>query len=486
MLWIALHLPALSLQIAQRAGCEARPLVISDGPCARPIVFAANAAAREWGVKPGMPVAAARARARELLTLQREPNREAHALESLAGWAYQFTPCVAIQPAQGLLLEVESALRLHRGLARVLARIREEAWELGYHTAIGVAPTPAAAWLFAKARHAGRVPRTCTDLVQLPERLRDIPLALFDWPPDVIRTLAALGVIHIGHCLALPRDGFARRFGEALLGDLDRALGTVPDPRPYFAPPERFASGIEFDFEVTDATALLFPLTRLLKELEGFLRGRGAGVQAWSLTLAHAGRRTSRITLGFAAPERDAGRFTALARERLNRVAPPAPVIGIRIEADQLFPYAARSASWLPEPGQPSSEWLHLIDKLTARLGEEKAYRLQSHEDHRPERSVRRVSPKHRDRTPAVALPRAPRPLWLLALPRSLLTESGHPLCQGRLHLIAGPERIEAGWWDGEPIGRDYYVARNPHGETLWVYRDHRSAAGWYLHGIFA
>ncbi len=54
------------------------------------------------------------------------------------------------------------------------------------------------------------------------------------------------------------------------------------------------------------------------------------------------------------------------------------------------------------------------------------------------------------------------------------------PRYGGALQIVAGPERIEAGWWDlaspafGQPRGtvaRDYFVARNRRGQTLWVYR---------------
>jgi protein ImuB len=79
-----------------------------------------------------------------------------------------------------------------------------------------------------------------------------------------------------------------------------------------------------------------------------------------------------------------------------------------------------------------------------------------------------------------------PRPLWLLDPPRALSSRDGLPLCQGQLNLLAGPERIEAGWWDGHAACRDYYVARNLRGETLWIYREHRREAHWYLHGIFS
>ena len=76
--------------------------------------------------------------------------------------------------------------------------------------------------------------------------------------------------------------------------------------------------------------------------------------------------------------------------------------------------------------------------------------------------------------------------MWLLQRPHRLILEAGHPVLQGSLELTAGPERIEAGWWDGEEVRRDYYVAANPRGETFWIFREHRDLSAWYLHGVFA
>jgi protein ImuB len=73
-----------------------------------------------------------------------------------------------------------------------------------------------------------------------------------------------------------------------------------------------------------------------------------------------------------------------------------------------------------------------------------------------------------------------------LALGAIALSPRRAPTLQGALELKAGPERIEAGWWDGEEVRRDYYVAANARGETFWIYREHRDASAWYLHGVFA
>jgi protein ImuB len=64
--------------------------------------------------------------------------------------------------------------------------------------------------------------------------------------------------------------------------------------------------------------------------------------------------------------------------------------------------------------------------------------------------------------------------VWLLEAPRRL--------AEGEFALLAGPERIESGWWDGDEASRDYFIARL--GESLgWIYREDGE---WHLHGLFA
>jgi protein ImuB len=485
MLWIALYLPQLPLQLAQRA-CEiALPCVIAVGPSTRPLVFCANPAARECGIKLQMPVAAARALASELVVLQRDEAAEAQAIHNLGCWAYQFTPSIVLQAGEGLLLDVGSTLQLHGGVKNLLARIRQGLKDLGYHAEPGVAPTPRAAWLLAKARHAGLRVRMCKDLNLVPERLSALPLWLLDWPDEVLSTLQTLGVRCIKQCLELPRDGFIRRFGAERLLHLDKMIGTAPDPRPCFTPPDHFASRTEFGFDVVDALMLLFPLKRFLQELEGFLRGRGAGVQEWHLLLEHMNHGHSRITMRVVTPERSAERFLALARERLAQTTLIGPVLALGIAADQLLPFEESNRSFIPDPRTHAIGWGHLVDKLSTRLGTEKVYRVRALDDHRPEHAWQQSDAAAKTTPPAPRLA-APRPLWLLKTPRTLRMEDGKPLCQGRLRMLTGPERIESGWWDGTPARRDYYVARNTNGETFWIYREHQRNHAWYLHGIFA
>ncbi|MDE2083038.1 MAG: DNA polymerase Y family protein, partial [Burkholderiales bacterium] len=89
----------------------------------------------------------------------------------------------------------------------------------------------------------------------------------------------------------------------------------------------------------------------------------------------------------------------------------------------------------------------------------------------------------------APALP-AHRPVWLLPEPLPLAERDELPQLEGQpLQLVSGPERIETGWWDGEPALRDYYIAQAADGSLVWVYRTRLPApAGdgpWFLQGRF-
>ena len=114
--------------------------------------------------------------------------------------------------------------------------------------------------------------------------------------------------------------------------------------------------------------------------------------------------------------------------------------------------------------------------------------------EHRPERAsagqtsiFRRDLRKDPDARKVGVCPDSfpPRPVWLLSEPAPL----GQLLEAQPWVLRDGPERIESGWWDGADVRRDYFVAENPRGETVWIYRDHRYGIDdgeWFMHGIFA
>jgi protein ImuB len=486
VLWVALELPSLALQIAERAGVCAAPLVISEGSPQRPLVACANEAARQAGIREGQAVAAAKALAGELRVVPRDAHAERDALEGLAAWAGQYTPMASVD-GDGIVLEVEACLRLFNGHAKLTSAIQRGVRALGLHATLGVAPTPLAARLFARAEARGLQVRSCVALAELRERLADLPLFLLDWPEKTLARLTDLGVLRLRDMLDLPAEGIARRFGPEIVVSLDRLVGRVPDPREPYAPPPRFRSRLELPAEAEGVEALLFALRRLLAEFEGAMRARGCGVQRLALVLEHGRKARSRVPLDFASPEREADFILAIAREKLGRLTLPAATLALELRAEALLPYVPREATWLPGAKEHALDRERLLERLAARLGSDRVFGIAIANDHRPEKDWRKPGTDlgfPPGRKPGSVLD--VRPTWLLQRPQRLITQEGAPSCQGALALLAGPERIESGWWDGAEVNRDYYVAANPRGETFWIYREHRGEQGWYMHGVFA
>jgi protein ImuB len=485
MLWVALELPALALQIVERAGASRQPLVIAEGPAQRPLVACANEAARAAGVREGQAVAAAKALAGDLKSVDRNLDMERETLERIAAWAAQFTPMACID-ALGVVLEVESSLKLFQGHAKLTAAIQRGIRELGFHAATGVAPTPLAARVFARSEAQGRAVRSCLGLEELRERVAELPLFLLDWPEPVLVRLTDLGVLRFRDILELPAEGIARRFGPEIAASLDRLMGRIADPRKPHAAPPRFRSRLELPAEAEGVEALLFPLKRLLAELEGYARGRGAGVQRLSLWLEHGRNGRTRMQMDFASPEREADFILAIAREKLGRLTLPSATIALDLRAEALIAFTAREGTWLPGAHEQKVDAERLLERLAARLGKDRVFGIAIADDHRPEKDWASNKWGQTHERNSGLTPFIRRPAWLLNRPQRLIAEEGHPMLQGALELVAGPERIEAGWWDGDEVRRDYYVAENAHGETYWIFREHRDTNAWYLHGVFA
>ena len=493
MLWIALYLPELSLQIATRGMTQNRAIVIKDGPANRPIVIAANDIARSLGIQLGAPVAAAEALASNLLVVARNKDNEARALERLAAWALQFMPTVTLEPQQGILLEAAPILRLQGGLASLLEKIKSGCERLGYRVVYAVAPTARAAWWFAitspssprrrgpsvvksldsRLRRNDDIVDVCDDK-NLCDHLGKLHIISLGWPSQTIELLHALGIKTIADCLALPRAGLIQRFGAALANELDQALGIQADVRPLFSAPQQFHSRIELPAEVSEIDALLFVLKRLLIEMEGFLRGLGAGVQSVRVELEQGSKQRESFSVGLLAPEREHQRLLMLISARLANLKLDRSVWAVSVHAEQLQSLSGKQRSFLVDSASHHVASRQLLERLQARLGKDKVQTLALGNDHRPEYawSVGNVSQRH-------AVSNYPlRPLWLLPQPR--------PINDNDIALLAGPERIEAGWWDGKSVQRDYYIARNGRGAVLWIYRQHHEPIRWYIHGVFA
>ena len=472
-LWLALHLPCLSLEA--NAPLPSPSAVVEDAR-----VVLADAAAQAAGIGRGTGVAAARMLAPSITLLARSRSREAAAMQALACWAGAFTPRVSLTP-DTLLLEVGSCLRLFGGLDKLLSAISAGVQAQGFTAALAVAPTMLGAQWLAQAGTG----TLCSDRDSLRQQLDRLTINVL--PERIAAALHGFGARCLGDVRRLPGAELARRVGLDCRQLMAQAFGEIAEARADFVFPDRFALAIELPSAVDHAAALLFAARRLSSALSGYLAARQAGVREFSLTLLHR-QHESCLVLQFSAPTADQARFDRVLREQLGQLTLTAAVDSLRLEATQLTPLSGRNQPLFNDEQGGHEAIGALLERFAARLGEAQVYRLAVHEDHRPECATRRVALF--GAITAGACRALPRPLWLVAPPQPLAEVDGRPCRRGPLKLLAGPERIEAGWWDGGEasgdIRRDYFIALSGDGCWLWIYRDTRLPGGWFLHGLFA
>ena len=493
-LWLALEFPALPLIASGPAPPDAPPWSVSVWQGRVESLLGVDAKARSAGVRTGMSVTEATLICPPLRVRRHDPAREAAALEGLAAWCGNFTSQVSVQPPRALLLEIGASLRLFGGLGALLRRIRGELGALGHDDALlGVAPTPSAAWLLACAG----VRRPVTRIERLAGALAGVPVASMDLPVRVLSDLRALGVHTFGDCARLPRDGLSKRFGPQLVMALDRALGRRADPRSWWTPPAVFQRRVDLAFESADRGVLLHAAQLVLHELAGFLQARACAASALELQLAHRNAPATRIVLELVSPGRDPRHLLGLVAERLERVPIAREVIYLGLRVDRLVPHEPGNGElFAPRTGSGTAPVSHaeagvLVERLGARLGRDAVHALVRIADHRPEHASAELAWHQCVPRPAVLADAAPAPpcgmpLWLLPQPRRLDGGGAAAMLDGALQMEQGPWRIESGWWDGQDVSRDYYVARSARGTRYWVFRERREPRHWFVHGLFA
>ncbi len=472
--------------------------------------------ARDAGVLPGQALKSALALCADLDIVDREPAQEAGLLQQIAERLVAFSAMVSIQPPQSVLIELRGSLRLFGGVEALCARLTGALKAEGYHLRHSIAPTATAAhWLVlaGASPDADDIADHGCQSAQFLRLLNALDIAVTGWPQTTIDALRQMGLDSIADCRRLPRDGLARRFGPTMLHQLAQAFGELPEARRHILEPQCFDELLQLDAEISDATQLHTGCARLLEQLETFLRRHQGAVRQIDF-MFHGWRGSSgTLSLSMSAAGFERRHWQGLLAAHLERCQLSQPAVAITLRADISEPLQVHSAQLALDSDTHAVQPLDkqalnsLLDRLRARIGEDAVRALRHVSEHRPEYASRTVKPTSRTLVD-VGLPAGwllrdvpagvmtlsvphtlllQRPLWLNEQPLPLRLHEGVLYSEGALQLRYGPERIEAGWWEDNDGVRDYFIAENPAGVRLWVFREPDAAgtARWWLHGIF-
>jgi protein ImuB len=385
---------------------------------------------------------------------------------------------------------------------------------LGHRLQMAAAPTATAAALLARWAPRGvdllHGPHV-TQATALAAMLDRAPVTLLPMPgagsASRATAMTAMGLHRLAELRAQPRSGLARRFGQELLDTLDRAYGDAPDTRRWTTLPPVFEARLELAARAEHAEQVLHGAGVLLARLVAWAQGRQVRVSRFVLRCLHERARQvivppTELAVELAEPSLEPAHLLSLLKERLARLELPAPTLDLQLLCRHVVAAPAPNGELFPTRASRAEGLLRLLERLRARLGDAQVQRLVALSDHRPERGSLALPLQGEGAQPALpALPPGPmlldpalplhRPAWLLAEPQPLAEgPDGTPLVDGRLlRLLAGPERIETGWWDEHPVQRDYFIAEAHDGALVWVFR-HRlpqppGEPQWFLQGLF-
>ena len=460
---------------------------------------AVNRAALALGLAPGLSLADARARLPDLGVADLDPRADADWLERIADGCDRYTPMVALDPPDGLILDISGCAHLFGGEAALRQDLVARLKHLGMHVCSALADTPDAA--HALARHGDRP-------------LGTLPVEALELDPEESVALRRAGLKRIADLSARPSQLLSARFGEEAADRLARIAGghdiriTPRRPEAALVLERRFAEPIG---RTEAALAAIEQLAgQAARRMEEAHRG-GRRFEA-QLFRTDGLVRSLRIETGL--PVREVSLLMRLFNERLETLADPVdPGFGfdlVRLSVPLFEPLAPLQ---LPLEGGAlaEGELAQLLDRLSTRLGRGRVRRLAPRDSHIPEQAS--LAFPAIEAGPAGAWP-APmpgepplRPIHLFDPPQPIEVMAGVPdgpphrfRWRRKLHDIKrfeGPERIAPEWWkrrdgaiDKPGLTRDYYRVEDVCGRRFWVFRHglfgEKPKPQWYLHGLFA
>jgi len=483
-------------QANRRPELRKLPFVFVTKERNRIIVTAANAVAEKQGILPGTAAADAKAIVPGLQVIDDIPGKRVKLLNAIGEWCIRFTPIVAVDPPDGLILDISGCPHLWGGEREYLKDIHAKLCNRGYDTRIAIADTIGAAW--AVARY-GKVTPIIASGAQV-EALINLPPAALRLEPHILERLQKLGFYKINKLVNIGRSALRRRFGPHILQRLDQAVGNELEPIIPLQPIAPFEERLPCLEPIRTATGIEIAIQKLLDMLCKRLEQEGKGLRNAVLKCYRIDGKIIQAAIGTNRASRHSGHLFKLFSLKIATIE---PALGIELfvmdatKVDDITP--EQEALWAEEScGLEDNELTELLDRLAGKFGSDTIQRYLPQEHYWPERSIK-PSLSLSEKAATEWRTNRPRPFRLLSKPQPIDVTVPIPdyppmqfIYENRLHQVKkadGPERIEREWWLEDGEHRDYYTVEDTAGRRYWIFRLGHYAVNqsqWFIHGFFS
>jgi len=474
------------------------PFIIVEPSGGRILVIAANHLAEKHGINPGMAAADAKAIVPSLMVIDHLPGQNAKLLKALGEWCIRYTPLVAIDLPEGLILDISGCAHLWGGERPYLGTIIRVLRSKGYDARGAMADTAGAAW--AVARFGQKNP--IVEPGKQTEALLSLPPAALRLDELIIERLTKLGFYNIQAFMGMGRSVLRRRFGPELLLRLNQALGMEDEHLELLEPVIPYHERLPCLEPIRTATGIEIAIRELLEALCHRLQKDGMGLRTAILKCYRVDGQVLEISIGTGLASHHTGHLFKLFELKIPTIEPRLGIELFTLDAPKVEEVEPeQEALWTVDDdcSLEDHRLAELLDKLSNKIGVNSIKRYLPQEHHWPERSIKI----------AVSLKEKPTTVWRAAQPRpSLMLPRPEPIevmvktpdyppkffiYKGEKHDIIksdGPERIEHEWWIEDGEHRDYYYVEDNKGQRYWLFRlghyDNDKSRQWFLHGFFA
>jgi protein ImuB len=542
---LSLWFPRLPVErlLRQRRDALIQPFAVVGMRANAQLLISLSPEAEAAGLRQGQPLRDATAMCPGLVTAPENPVEDAAFLRALRRWAGKFSPWVAEEVPDALVIDLTGCAHLFGGEEGLMAQVEEDCGDLGLSLRACIADTRGAAW--ALARYAGATtaqmrsgdeirqeahatrsravrrfsrqsvgsPRQAgpSGVIAAPGQTRQaiatLPLAALRLAPAAVEGLGRLGLRRVEDIMGMPRAALARRFGADVLRRLDQALGLDAEPVNPAASPLHFAVRISFPDPIGLAEDIAAGMDRLLPPLCAKLAAKGRGARRVRLEAQRSDGRVEVVEVGLARASDVADRIRPLLMLKLDQIDPGFGIDRLRLEAVETEPLHAvqhrghlEAAADVAARQGADTALEDLIGKLGTKLGQEAVVRLHPADSNIPEKSAITLAAAWSAPAPAPwPEPRAPRPIVIFRPEPVDAPPDRTPPAQFRwrrrrfdLRFAVGPERLLPEWWLDDPEwrsgARDYWRIEVAGGERLWLFYAHGGevSGGWFCQGLFA
>ncbi len=470
------------------------PFVLAAPQRGRMVIEAVNALSMSKGIRPNMVLADCKAIFPELHMLKSQPAQNEKLLNALAEWCIGYTPFVAIDLPDGLILDTTGCTHLFGGEKAYLENLKTKLGAYGYSVQIAIAETIGAAW--ALARFGGQ--STIIKPGETREALRQLPPAALKLEPEVLIRLKKLGLQRIENFIDMPKQVLRRRFGSSLNLRIGQVLGQEIEIIMPIKPVEPYQERLCSLEPIANATGINIALERLLEKLCKRLQEEGTGLRKLKFSGYRIDGNIQQIEIGTVHPSRNALHLFKLFGHKIVMLEPALGFEVFVLEAADVEALTDEQAAIWNASGQNDKKVAELLDRINSKSGADGITRYLPAEHYWPERSVKIATSLWEKKTTEWRID-MPRPIHLLPKPEVIEVTAALPdyppmlfRYKGKLYNVAksdGPERIEQEWWLTDGVYRDYYCIEDENGARYWLFRSGPYDAGqpkWFIHGFFA